>query len=199
MKSDTKIKLGIITYAKAHGIYEEKLFNPLFEHCATVSFKIGEPIKIPSENLLCLIYSGAVLGKLKMGDGHEQQHLLTSDQLFYTGSKLPGLRNRKESSWMAILPTELTFIRFSLIEDIAQYIPEYWERLIQHIISSDESQSQLYHSIHGHSSLVDKLNELLKHREKLLEIKQVYLASYLLVLPASFSRALKKWEKMYLF
>lgn len=195
MNSDTKIKLGIIKYAKAHGIYEEKLFTQLFELCATVSIKRGEPVTFIKENVLCLIYSGAVLGRLKMGDGHVEQHLLRSDQLFYTGNQLEGIRERVESSWLALLPCELIYIRLALIQGVAQAEPEYWHGLIQHIIASDMAQSQLYHEVHSQSSLVDKLDFLLRHDEKLLDIKQIYLASYLLVMPPSFSRALKQWER----
>tara|TARA_R110002020_G_scaffold100705_1_gene237860 strand:- start:3080 stop:3679 length:600 start_codon:yes stop_codon:yes gene_type:complete len=195
MISDTKIKLGIIKYAQAHGIYEKELFAPLFELCTTVTFRRGDPVTFIKENVLCLIYSGAVLGRLKMGDGHVEQHLLRSDQLFYSGNQLEGIRERVESSWLALLPCELIYIRLALIQGLAQAEPEYLHGLMQHIIASDLAQSQLYHEVHSQSTLVDKLDFLLKHDEKLLDIKQIYLASYLLVMPPSFSRALKEWER----
>ncbi|WP_439490314.1 hypothetical protein [Algoriphagus sp.] len=195
MVCDTKIKLGILNYAKPHGIYEEKLFAPLFELCTTVTFRRGDPVTFIKENVLCLIYSGAVLGRLKMGDGHVEQHLLRNDQIFYTGNKLEGMRERVESSWQAILPCEVIYIPLTVIQREAQAEPEYWNVLMRHIIASDMAQSQLYHEVHSQSTLVDKLDVLLRHDQRLLDIKQVYLASYLLVTAPSFSRALKVWEQ----
>ncbi len=194
MNSDTKIKLGIVTYAKAHGIYEEKLFAPLFERCATVVFRRGEPVRLLTDDALCMVYSGAVLGRLKMGDGHVEQHLLRSNQLFYTG-KMEGLRERAASSWVAILPSEVIYIGLSIIRRVAHSEPAYWHGLIQRILDCDRTQSRLYHAVHRQSTLIAKLDMLLRHDERLLDIKQVYLASYLLVTAPSFSRALKEWER----
>ncbi|MCE7053050.1 hypothetical protein LZF95_00075 [Algoriphagus sp. AGSA1] len=195
MVCDTKIKLGIINYAKPHGIYEEKLFAPLFELCTTVTFRRGEQVKFIKEDVLCLIYSGAVLGRLEMGDGHVEQHLLRNDQIFYTGNKLEGMRERVESSWQAILPCEVIYIPLAVIQRMARSEPGYWQGLMRHIIASDMAQSQLYHEVHRQPTLVDKLDVLLRHDERLLDIKQVYLASYLLVTAPSFSRVLKEWDR----
>lgn len=194
MVSNAKIKKGILDYALKHGIYVPELFPHLFEKSGTVFFKRGETINRKMDDLLCLIHSGAVMGDILMQDGHREFHIVRSEQVFFAGLELDTIK-RKTCSWKAVMPTELTFIRLSIIQKYVTDEQEYWNSLLRHVVSADQEQSRKFHHIQNQRTLVDKVSEMLKVYPRILDIKQTHLAEYLMVRPPSFSRALKVWEK----
>ena len=194
MVSDVKIKKGILDYARKYEIYEPELFPYLFEKSGTLFFKRGQTIKLKLDDLLCLIHSGAVMGDILMQDGHRERHISLREQVFFTGLELDSI-NRKACTWTAIMPTELTFIRLSIIRSYICDQQEYWNALLEHIVTSAQEQSRNFHRIQNQPTLVDKVSEMLHLYPKILDIKQTHLAEYLMVRPPSFSRALKEWER----
>lgn len=195
MLTDTKIKVCIKDYAQTHGIYVPELFGQLFDLSATATFRRGEQIRLPIYNMLCLIYSGAVLGKLRMHTGAYEHHLLFDRELFYTGLNLDPTRKLLDAKWTAVLPTELTCISLTQIEPLSQNYQSYWEDLINHIIACQEQQRKLFHTIQNESKLVNKIAVMLEHSKSFLDIKQIHLAEYLKVTAPSYSRSLKEWER----
>lgn len=194
MVSDLKIKKGILDYALKHEIYVPELFPYLFEKSGTLFFKRGETIKLRMDDLLCLIHSGAVMGDILMQDGHRERHISLREQVFFAGLELDSIK-RKACAWTAVMPTELTFIRLSIIRNHISDQQEYWKSLLEHVINSDQEQSWKFHLIQNQPTLVRKVSEMLKLYPRILDVKQTHLAEFLMVRPPSLSRALKEWEK----
>lgn len=194
MVSDLKIKKGILDYALKHEIYVPELFSYLFEKSGTLFFKRGETIKLKMDDLLCLIHSGAVMGDILMQDGHREHHISLREQVFFAGLELETIK-RKSCKWTAVMPTELTFIRLSIIRNHISDEQDYWNSLLGHVISTDQEQSRKFHHIQNQPTLLAKVTEMLLLYPRILDIKQTHLAEYLMVRPPSLSRALKEWEK----
>ena len=194
MVSDIRIKKGILDYALKYEIYVPELFPYLFEKSGTLFFKRGETIKLRMDDLLCLIHSGAVMGDILTQDGHRERHISLREQVFFAGLELNSIK-RKVCTWTAVMPTELTFIRLSIIRSHISDEQEYWDSLLEHIVKSTQEQSRKFHHIQNQPTLVAKVSEMLSLYPRILDIKQTHLAEYLMVRPPSFSRALKEWER----
>lgn len=198
MVSDIRIKKGILDYALKHEIYVPELFTYLFEKSGTLFFKRGETIKLRMDDLLCLIHSGAVMVDILMQDGHRERHISLQEQVFFAGLELKSI-NRKACVGTAVMPTELTFIRLSIIKNHITDEPEYWASLLRHVVNSDQEQSRIFHHIQNQPTLVSKVDEMLRFYPRILDVKQTHLAEYLMVRPPSLSRALKEWERQNFF
>lgn len=135
------------------------------------------------------------MGDILMQDGHREFHISLSEQVFFTGLELDTIK-RKACSWKAVMPTELTYIRLSILEKYATDEQEYWNSLLRHVVSSEQEHSRVFHQIQNQSTLLGKVSEMLNLYPRILDIKQLHLAEYLMVRPPSFSRVLKEWERI---
>lgn len=200
MVSDFALQWDIIQYANEKDIYYEGLFGSLFDKAIKLKFKREERINTGEswEDKLCFIHTGAVLGEIHYNTGYEIRQLLLGQQIFYAGRDLAGKKLRKQVSWMAVRPTEITCISIqTLFKALEPHDPK-GVKLIKHIEDADESASKLYNDLKRYKKLEDKITFLLKVNSEYRRIMKKYLAEIMGVSPYSLSRALAEWSAKFL-